>query len=136
MRLLFQKMTLVVAITAILLIMNSKSMAQEDTTPKKKLRSPAVVKGKIGGESHDSYVIRAIKGQHMTVEILWMPNGENNASFTVSESSNFFNAGPMGFGKESENGKRWVGRIPKTKNYYIYVVGHPIVDYTLKVTVK
>lgn len=136
MKLHFQKFTLFVAVTAIFLTFTGKSLAQEDTTPKKRLKSPAVVKGNIGGESHDSYVIRAQKGQLMTVEISWTPEGDNNASFTVSESPNFFSGGPIGFGNESENGKRWTGKIPRTRNYYIYVVAHPIADYKLKVTVK
>jgi hypothetical protein len=34
-------------------------------------RSPAIVKGVVSRESHDSYVIRAHKGQVMTVQISW-----------------------------------------------------------------
>src|SRR5687768_18265969 len=36
-----------------------------------RLRNPATVRGTIGGESHDSYVIRARKGQMMTVRLSW-----------------------------------------------------------------
>lgn len=125
-----------VAVLFILLLIGDRTLAQEDATPKKKLRNPAIVNGRIGGESHDSYVIYAPKGRLMTVEISWTPEDGNNASFTISESSNFFSSSPIGFGKESEDGKRWVGRIPKTRNYYIYVVAHPVADYRLKVRLR
>jgi len=57
-------------VTSLLLVANI-ALAQEDKTPKKRLRSPAVVKGFIGGESHDSYVIRAPKGRSLIVQISW-----------------------------------------------------------------
>lgn len=136
MKLMFQKTVWLVVVISILLTITGTTSAQEDTTPKKKLRSPAVVKGNIGGEAHDSYVIQAQKGKLMIVEISWTPDGDNNASFTISRSSNFFSSEPIGFGSESKNGKRWTGRIPGTRNYYIYVVAHPLADYRLKVTVR
>src|SRR5215467_1412317 len=59
----------------------------------KKLRSPATVKGFIGGESHDSYLIHARRGQTMTVEISWKPehdeNGDNHAEFWVGTRPDF-----------------------------------------------
>ena len=63
--------------------------AQEDTTPKIRLKSPAIMNGFIGGESHDSYVIHARKNQVMTVQISWKLEGGNRASFTVSDAPNF-----------------------------------------------
>jgi len=125
----------IVALATILLSANA-ARAQEDTTPKKHLRSPATVRGIIGGESHASYVIRARRGQTLTVNISWLRRGDNKAEFTVSESPNFFNGGPVGFGKSSEKGKRWTGKLPKTGNYCIYVVAHPAARYTLRVTVN
>jgi len=105
-----------------------------------RLRNPATVRGTIGGESHDSYVIRARKGQMMTVRLSWREErnelGINQAQFYVSELANFGGEGAVKFGKESHNGNRWSGRIPRTKNYYIYVMAHPIADYTLRVTVR
>lgn len=121
---------------AILLFASSIVLAQEDTTPKKRLRSPATVRGFVGGESHDSYVIRVSKGKTMTVQISWRREGDNHAEFTISRSSSFFNGNPVKFGKETNNGKRWVGRIPKTGNYYLYVVANPTAHYKLKVTVR
>jgi hypothetical protein len=38
------------------------TFAQPRPTTPKKLKSPTVVRGFIGGESHDAYVIRAGKG--------------------------------------------------------------------------
>src|SRR5215468_8697971 len=60
----------------------------------KRLRTPATVKGLIGGESHNSYVIHAREGQVMTVQISWRPAhdqalGDNRAEFFVSESPDF-----------------------------------------------
>jgi hypothetical protein len=105
-----------------------------------RLRSPATVKGFIGGESHDSYVIRARQGQILTVQISWRPErhkemGDNRAEFSISESPDF-NGGQVTFGKESDKGKRWSGKIPKTGNYYIYVTAHPTAHYTLRVTAR
>lgn len=121
---------------AALLLAANVVWAQEDTTPKKRLRSPATASGVIGGEAHAGYVIRARKGQTMTVQITWRRKDDNRAEFTVSESSNFFNGGQVTFGKSSDKGKRWSGKIPRTKNYYIYVVAHPTANYTLSVTVE
>jgi len=106
-----------------------------------RLRSPATVRGFIGGESHDSYVIRARQGQIMTVQISWRHAhdnelGDNRAEFFVSELPNFDGDGQVKFGKESDKGKRWSGKIPKTGNYYIYVNAHPTAHYTLRVTVR
>ena len=129
------KISLVLATFTILLLIMNVAWAQEDTTPKKRLRSPATVKGFIGGESHDSYVVRVRKGQVMTVQISWKRESDNHASFTVSESPNFFTGELITFGKESDDGKRWTGKSPKTSEYYIYVVAHPTAQYTLRVKV-
>ena len=123
------------ALGTVLFLANS-TYAQEDKTPKKRLRTPATVKGFIGGESHDSYVIRARKGQIMKVQISWRRKDDNRAEFTVSESPNFFNGEQVTFGKSSDDGKSWSGRVPKAGNYYVYVVAHPTANYTLSVTVK
>ena len=110
--------------------------AQPRPTPPKRIRSPAVIRGFIGGESHDAYVIRAAKGKTMTVQLSWRAEGENRAEFHVSDMPNFFEASPVTFGKEFDNGKRWTGKIPRTANYYIYVVAHPQARYVLKVILR
>ena len=129
-----QKSVVVVVVMATLLLTVNIACAQDNTTPKKRLRSPATVKGFIGGESHDSYVIRVRKGQILSVQISWRRADDNHAEFIVSESPNF--GGQVEFGKESDKGKRWSGKIPKTENYYIYVTAHPTAHYALRVTVK
>ncbi|MFN2499697.1 MAG: hypothetical protein ABR557_11490, partial [Pyrinomonadaceae bacterium] len=63
MRITIQRGSLLLVALAILLLAAVVACAQE---PAKQLRSPAIVRGFIGGESHDSYVIRARKGQVMT----------------------------------------------------------------------
>jgi hypothetical protein len=131
-----KKVSLLLLALAALSLSANITRAQEDTAPKHWLRSPATAKGTIGGESHDSYVIKSHKGQTMAVQISWRRAGDNQAEFTVSQSANFFNAEPVAFGRASDNGKRWRAKIPKTGNYYIYVVAHPAADYTLRVTVK
>jgi len=136
MQLEFHRLPFLLLATVTILLAASPSRAQDDTTPKKRLRSPAITRGVIGGESHDSYVIRARKGQTMTVRISWRPEGDNNAEFTVSESANFFGAEQVGFGSLSADSRRWTGRIPKSRDYYIYVVAHPTVHYTLRVNLK
>jgi hypothetical protein len=124
--------SLLLATATILFITNVASA--QDTRPKR-LRSPALVRGFIGGESHDSYVIRVPKGGVMSVQISWRREADNSASFTVSES-NVFGGEQVNFGKEYDDGKRWVGKVPKTRDYYIYVTGVPSAHYMLKVRVK
>lgn len=106
----------------------------------KRLHAPATVKGFIGGESHDSYVIHARKGQVMTVQISWRPEhdaeGDNHAEFWVGKRPDFDGDGAAKFGKESNKGNRWSGIIPRTAKYYIYVVAHPTAHYTLRVIIK
>ena len=43
--------------------------AQEDIVAKRPLRSPAVVRGTVGGEAHDGYVVQARAGQEIMVRI-------------------------------------------------------------------
>jgi hypothetical protein len=105
----------------------------------KRLRNPAAVKGLIGGESHNSYVIRVRKGQTLTVQISWKHehdvNGDNHAEFFVSDLPNFASA-TFEFGKEFNNGKRWTGTVPKTGDYYIYVNAYPTAYYSLRAAVR
>lgn len=131
-----QKFLIVIFSLAILFVCSNSTFAQKDSIPKKRLMNPAQVSGYIGGEAHNSYVIRARKGQIMSVQISWKREDENRAEFTVSRYVNFYSAQPVGFGKTTNNGKHWRGRISKTGNYYIYVVAHPSARYTLKVTLK
>ncbi len=112
------------------------SAAKVDTSAPRRLRSPASVRGFIGGESHDSYVIRARKGQLLKVRLSWRREGDNRASLSVSEPQDFYSAEPAKFGTEYDGGRRWAGRIPKTGNYYVYVVAHPSAHYTLKVSAR
>src|SRR5438128_9635362 len=132
----FHRLLFLFLATVTSLLAASPSRAQDDTTPKKRLRSPAITRSFIGGESHDSYVIRARKGQTMTVRISWRREDDNKADFTVSESANYFGAEQVGFGSLSADSSRWTGRIAKTRDYYIYVVAHPTGHYTLRVNRK
>ena len=108
-----------------------------------RLRSPATARGLVGGESHNTYVIRVRKGQTMTVQISWRRehdnesenHGDKHAEFWVGESPNF-DGDKAVLGKESNDGKRWSCKIPKAGNYYIYVTAHPRAHYTLRVTVR
>ena len=127
------RFTLIAILTFAILIASGSASAQVDRTPKKRLTSPATVNGYIGGEAHDSYVIRAQKGRTLTVNISWRRSGKNRAEFSVSRSANFYTSSPVNFGAESNGGKRWRGKIRKTGNYYIYVVAHPTAKYTLRV---
>jgi hypothetical protein len=132
----FKRYFLILSLAASLLAANS-ARAEEYT---KKLRSPATVKGFIGGESHDCYSIHARQGQMLTVQISWQPEhdkdmGANHAEFFVRDSPAFGGEG-VKFGNESDSGRSWSGKIPRSGNYYVYVMGHPTAHYTLKVTTK
>ncbi len=126
----------IIIVSVILWLAAGSAWTQEDTTPKKRLRTPAAATGFVGGESHDSYAIRAGKGQMMSVQISWQRTAGNRAQFMVSESADFFAGAPVTFGRESGQGTHWSAKVPKTGDYYIYVVAHPTAHYTLRVTVK
>lgn len=106
----------------------------------RRLRSPAIVKGLIGGESHNSYVIRARKGQIMTVKISWRhevsSSGANHAEFFVGEKPDFDGGAQVEFGKERRNGREWIRLIPRSADYYIYVNAYPTARYTLTVALS
>ena len=72
----------------------------------------------------------------MTVQLSWRQEGGNGAGFNISHMPGFFDVELVAFGVKSDNEKRWTGKIPKTGNYYIYVVAHPDAHYILKVSLK
>jgi hypothetical protein len=111
-------------------------VAREEAPAPRRLRGPAHVRGFIGGESHDGYVVRARKGSLLTVRLSWRREGDNRASLNVSESPDFYSGEPAKFGAEYNDGRQWTGRIPRTGDYYVYVVAHPSANYTLKVNVR
>jgi hypothetical protein len=110
--------------------------AQRDTVPKKRLRSPAAVSGFVGGEAHNSYVIRARRGQTLSAHLSGRRGRRTFAQLTVSQSPSFFNAEPVRFGRETEHGRSWRGRVPRTGDYYLYVTSHPDSRYTLRARVR
>ena len=128
--------SLVLLAIAALILTAKVAEAQPKPSPPKRLRPPATVRGFIGGESHDFYVIRARKGETLIVRLSWRREGDNQASFSVIDSPDYYNKEPVKFGTESDNGKRWVGRIPRSGSYYIDVVAHPSARYTLRITVR
>jgi|SRR5579872_2512625 len=113
------------------LLVPNQMWAQEDTTAKRLLSSEASIKGFVGGESHNGYVIHAAKGQAITVRLSFQP-AANHAEFTVSESANFFDGTSVAFGKTTHKGSRWSGIAPTTRDYYVYVVAHPEAHYVLR----
>lgn len=112
------------------------ALAQVETSPPGRLRNRVPVRGFIGGESHDGYVVRARKGQVMTVRLDWRREGDNRASLTVSESADFYTGEPVKFGSEYDDGRRWIGTVQRTGDYYFYVVAHPSAHYTLRVSLR
>ncbi|HKD80095.1 MAG TPA: hypothetical protein VKH81_10400 [Candidatus Angelobacter sp.] len=101
------------------------------------LRAPATVHGFVGGESHDTYVVHAVAGQTLSISISWKPEhdpdlGDNHAEFWVGTLPDFNADGLVKFGQESNDGKNWTATIPKTSNYFVYVVAHPTAHYTLR----
>ncbi len=124
-------LTLPVIISIAALLPNA--VAGQAAAKPKRLRAPATVRGLIGGESHDAYVVRVPKGRSLTIEISWRSEDNNTASFGVGKSANFE---PVTFGTESADGKKWTGKVPRTGDYFIEVVAHPSAHYVLEVTIK
>lgn len=112
------------------------ALAQVEASTPRRLRNLAPVRGFIGGESHDGYVVRARKGSVLTVRLSWQREGDNRASFAVSESPDYYSGELAKFGAVYEDGQRWSGRILRTGDYYVYVVAHPSAHYTLYVSVR
>jgi hypothetical protein len=109
-------------------------VAAGQAAPKpKRLRAPVTIRGLVGGESHEAYVVRVSKGRSLTIEISWRSEDNNTASFGVGTNADFE---PVTFGQESADGKKWVGKVPRTGDYFIEVVAHPRAHYVLKVTIK
>lgn len=128
----FSRLLTLVMIISIVALLPTVSAGQ--TAPKaKRLHAPATVRGLVGGESHEAYVVRVPKGRTLTVEISWRSEDNNTASFGVGTNADFE---PVTFGKESADGKRWTGKVPRTGDYFIEVVAHPRAHYVLKVTIK
>ncbi len=119
----------------ILLLTAGGTQAQTDTVKKVRLKSAATVKGTVGGEAHDSYVIHVRKNQTLKVQIEWKEKGDRIAHFVVSRSDDFF-AGDLIRGIATYNEKNWHSKIAKTGDYYIYVTAQPVANYKLKVSVK
>jgi hypothetical protein len=122
------------AVAAVILFCAGLAAAQPEIHAVR-LHNPARVKGFIGGESHDVYVFRGIKGQTMTVSIEGR-NGENGASFGVLNNRDVYSASPVKFGKSSNDGNKWVGKVPRTRDYYIDIVANPDSHYLLRVRMR
>lgn len=131
----FTKICLSIFAATILFVNAASAQTPTDTVKKIRLKNPATVKGEIGGESHDSYVIRVRKNQTLKVQIDWKEKGDRVAQFVISRSADFFE-GDVIRGIMTYNEKNWYSKIRKTGDYYIYVTAHPVANYTLKVSVK
>ncbi|HKR94212.1 MAG TPA: hypothetical protein VJW55_02560 [Candidatus Angelobacter sp.] len=121
------------AVLVVLLLTGSSGGGERPRT----LRSPATIHGFIGGESHDTYVVHAVAGQTLYISISWKLEhdpeiGDNRAEFWVEPQADLNAPGPVQFGQESNGGKNWSATIPKTGNYFVYVVAYPSAYYTLK----
>jgi hypothetical protein len=116
----------------ILGILATSAFAQPQPKPKR-VHAPATIRGLVGGEANDTYVIHLRKGQVLTVQISWKKEEDNTASFGVGASNHLE---PVSFGKESNGGRKWVGKVPKSGDYFIEVVAHPRANYVLRITTK
>lgn len=116
----------------ILGILATATFAQPQPKPKR-VHVPATIRGLVGGEANDTYVVHVRKGRLLTVRISWKKEEDNTASFSVTDS---LDGGTISFGKESNGGRKWVGRVPRTGDYFIEVVAHPRAHYVLRITAK
>jgi len=119
-------------VALVLGLLTASAFAQPMPKPKR-LHAPATIRGLVGGEANDTYVVHVRKGRQLTVEISWKKEDDNKASFGMGASKDLE---PLSFGKESNGGRKWVGKVPKTGDYFIEVVAHPRAHYVLKVRVK
>lgn len=101
-----------------------------------RLKNGVAVNSTIGGEAHDSYVIRVRKGQTLHIQTSWNGNRDRNVSFFVTRSADFFKSEKVERGIETYDGKNWRLKMARTGDYYIYVTAYPTAEYTVKATVK
>jgi hypothetical protein len=113
-------------------LLAASAIAQPMTKPKR-VHAPATIRGLVGGESNVTYVVHVRKGHQLTVELSWKKEDGNTASFGMGSSKDLE---PVSFGKESNGGRKWVGKVPKTGDYFIEVVAHPAAHFVLKITVR
>jgi hypothetical protein len=121
-----------VRVIVLLAALATTALAQPLAKPKR-VHAPATIRGLTGGETGVIYVVHVRKGRTLTVEISWKKEADNFASFGMGTSKDLE---PVSFGKESNGGRKWLGKVPKTGDYFIEVVAHPSAHYVLKVTVK
>ncbi len=121
-----------IRVALVLGLLAAGAIAQPLSKPKR-VHAPATIRGLVGGESNDTYVVHVRKGRQLTVELSWKKEDGNTASFGMGSSKDLE---PVSFGKESHGGRKWVGRVPKTADYFIEVVAHPSAHYVLKVRIK
>lgn len=112
------------------LVTNASAQPQRKA---KRLRAPTTVRGLIGGEANDTYVFYVRKGRLLTIELGWRKEDDNTASFGVSNTPTLE---PVSFGQESNEGRKWMGRVPRSGDYYVEVVAHPSAHYVLKIRLK
>src|SRR3954466_4639667 len=124
-----------IQIAFLLLLLTPVICSAQPPTAKKRLRAPANVRGFVGGEATDRYVMRARKGQTITISITWKKEEEQDtsASFSVTRKSD---PAALLTGQDSDGGKSWTGKVPKTGDYLIEVVAHPYAHYQLRVRLK
>jgi hypothetical protein len=112
----FKNLILVFGALTAMLFAVDRAAAQGAT----RLRSGVEVRGEVGGEGHQSYVIRARRGQIIRVRILrGLRSPDDNFNLTVSRKPSFFDAQEVNFGKESSGRgwMAWTGKAPRSGNY-------------------
>ena len=128
------RLTLTHSLRLMLLVgLLATSALAQPRTKVKRVHAPTTIRGLVGGESNDTYVVRIAKGRQLTIEISWKKEEDNTASFSVTDTRD---GGTISFGQESDGGRKWTGKVPKTKDYFIEVVAHPSANYVLKIKVK
>ena len=89
------------------------------------------VRGFVGGEATDRYVVRLRAGQKLIVHAISRLKRTQVSVVSVVDDSDIVR-------KESDTDlTRWAGKVPRTGDYLIQVNVHPYAErYTLKVTVR
>jgi hypothetical protein len=124
------------AIFLLLIFLIASTIARAPRERPGRIHSPVTIRGFIGGESHKSYVIRAKKGQTLTVRISWRHEDNNHAEFSISRGPTFENSEPIKFGRQSNEGRSWMGKMPISADYFISVVADPSAHYTIRAVLR
>ena len=126
---------LLLAAALIGLTFTSSALSQDAPEPVRltfaRGKHTTTVRGFVGGEASDRYVVRVRAGQKLIIHAISRRKRTQVSVFSVADDSDTLR------NDSDTDWTRWAGKVPRTGDYIIQVNVHPYAErYTLKVTVR